>query len=168
MSEPILATKKECEVLVSIDPGVHLSGIAVFKGPTLKGSELAYARLIETDPLLICHLIFMETNVGEYPHEVFIHTVVEKPQVYRKSPGDRNDLIDLAVAAGMLGGRFKNRKYVLPREWKGNVPKEIMNDRVLTKLTEDEKSKIEYPKRKSLSHNVLDAVGIGLWALKRL
>lgn len=54
-----------------------------------------------------------------------------------------------------------------PVQWKGSVPKEIHNARVLARLSDAELRAI--PKLpKSKLHNVIDAIGLGLWALGRM
>jgi hypothetical protein len=103
------------------------------------------------------------------------HTTIaiEKPQVYTQSKlkGDPNDLITLALMAGatcaVLGKKTQVAEY-LPRQWKGQVPKEIMANRIAGKLSQTEHGVIEMPRAKSYRHNVWDAVGIGLHHLKRI
>lgn len=136
---------------VSIDPGVNASGIA-----TWRGNQLIAARYYKPS--------------GQW---VGYSLVIEKPQIYqgRKQKGDPNDLIDLAIEVGVLSTLFSDGTVTLvkPREWKGQVPKEVMLKRILSKLTADELQLIKgLGLSKSQSHNVVDAVGIGLWALGRL
>ena len=61
-------------------------------------------------------------------------------------------------------------RFVSPAAWKGQVPKKIHHPRILRSLSEVEREIVLdvldlLPA--STRHNVLDAVGIGLWALKR-
>ena len=51
---------------------------------------------------------------------------------------------------------------VKPAEWKGQVPKKIMNERVLSKLSAQERAIVKD------NHNAIDAVGLGLHVLGRL
>lgn len=103
--------------------------------------------------------------------------MIEKPQIYRatKSQGDPNDLITLAVMVGQYWERASSRGaisclLVLPSEWKGQVPKQIHEKRILGALSGQELSRV--PGRSELAaskrHNVIDAVGLGLWKLGRL
>jgi hypothetical protein len=110
--------------------------------------------------------------------------VYEWPQVYRaaRAPGDPNDLLGLvAVGAGVaacleaLAAERNSRDgsltiYTpLPSEWAGQLPKTKSGDpweslrgqRVSSRLSSQERALV--PK----SHDALDAVGIGLWALGR-
>lgn len=85
-----------------------------------------------------------------------------------------SDLLHLARRCGRIEQRYidqgqKEIQLVLPVEWKGSVDKKVMNNRVLKRLTEDEKRKLpRRPRAGDYDHNLLDAVGIGLWKLGRL
>lgn len=94
--------------------------------------------------------------------------VIELPQVYRaaRSKGDPNDLIDLAVTVGryvqILESRAIKVVLVKPRDWKGQVPKEVHHKRILARLSTEEVARL--PKlAASKVHNMLDAVGLALW-----
>jgi len=50
---------------------------------------------------------------------------------------------------------------VKPREWKGQVPKDVHHARLVKTLTPDEMAMVERAAPPSLRHNVLDAIGIG-------
>lgn len=133
--------------LISIDPGKTTTGIARFKGEALVAARLVRVpyqmQFIATDEL-----------------------VVEVPRVYPHSPVDPNDLIGLTLLAGFLAGRTSPDAllwFVYPSDWKGQVPKKIHNKRTLAKLGKQER---EILGEKS-DHNVVDAVGIGLWAIGR-
>ncbi len=99
-----------------------------------------------------------------------IDLVIEVPQVYsgpRKE--DPNDLIDLAgVLGAIVGGlTFGHVEWSpTPREWKGQLPKEISRARVDSKLKPEEKTRIIWP-IKSLCHNVYDALHLGIVYLER-
>lgn len=100
--------------------------------------------------------------------------VVEVPQVYqqRSWKGDPNDLIDVAVVAGRIAQEFGDGaevRLVRPHAWKGSVPKDVMLRRIENRLDDRERSVLHAAKAPaSLLHNVVDAVGIGLWAIGRL
>lgn len=156
--------------LLAIDPGVH---------------RLAYA-LFEHEHLIHCGLL----NLGDAPASMVAAIVnltrnlqaksyvIEVPQVYqaKRQATDANDLIDLAQVVGVCVAAAIGRDYTAsirqprPHEWKSNVPKDIQNKRDLARL---DLAEIEVYKhgingiRKSWQHNVIDAVGIGLWALNR-
>ena len=150
--------------LLAVDPGVRAQGWALFVGDRLTQCGLAS---VETQPLLHDALLELHNALGNVDK-----LVVEIPQVYqqRHLKGDPNDLIDVAVSVGMVVATMphKELKLVRPRDWKGTCPKKIHNQRVLALLTEKENSVLNtcgvIP---SLRHNVIDAIGIGQWALRR-
>lgn len=85
--------------------------------------------------------------------------------IYPQSKGDPNDLLRVAEVSGALAWDFTNVYWYEARKWKGQVPKAVMGKRILKCLTEEE-LKVLGPLAKN--HNVLDAVGIGLYHLGRL
>jgi hypothetical protein len=96
------------------------------------------------------------------PHRL----VVEVPRIYphsRDQKGDLNDLLELAGVVGALTGVFSVVSFVYPADWKGQLPKKVMNDRVLMTLGLDEGDALVHH-----DHNTLDAIGIGLHDLGRL
>lgn len=112
-------------------------------------------------------LAMAQATILEVPKHV--HTLVlEVPQVYRGPRVDPADLIELAGVDGALTSAVLADKSVgfLPREWKGQVPKEIHHERVLKKLTADELSNMQLPAA-SLVHNVMDAVALGLFYVEK-
>lgn len=155
--------------LIAIDPGLNGCGLAMFD------DLLVYATYVkETEGLTHPNnkLLNMQTRINDMIGGVcgFNYQVVcELPQVYTqgKLKGDPNDLINLALIVGGIHANYKTQ-LVKPREWKGQMPKEVCNQRVLSKLSPEEKEVIDKKIPKSLLHNTLDAVGIGLWALGRL
>lgn len=100
--------------------------------------------------------------------------VIERPQVYsaRHWKGDQADVIDTALRAGVLAERMRMRagvnrflveRFPSPQEWKGQVPKHVHNQRVISKLSAEERQLIRVG---SNTHNVIDAIGLALWALE--
>ncbi len=151
--------------LMSIDPGKGVCGWAKFQDSNGR--------------LLACGLVRGKT-FGDMSFEIkrtlgntyVDRLVVEKPQVYQQRmwKGDPNDLIDVAIVGGMAAqaidfGIFED---VTPRKWKGTRPKKVCNKLTLDTLDDGE---LEVYRSidvfASLRHNVLDAIGIGLWRLGR-
>ena len=140
-----------------IDPGKHAFGWALFEG-----THLAACAYTKREAL---------TNLRSLVVAAPFVVRIERPQIYPHSKGDPNDLIDIAIFCGEAAYAFRayEVEFVLPHAWKGSVPKKVMTDRILNRLTAVERQIVEAcgcPKSKI--HNVLDAVGLGLWRLKRL
>jgi hypothetical protein len=155
--------------LVSLDPGLrgcgvawwHANGslahVAYLRNPVKKGDGPA---------------AWMGYTKGVYHTLQVEHFISEVPQVYRAgaSKGDPDDLIQLAGVVGVFACLFHATTYtgVKPREWKGQVPKDVHHARLVKTLTPEELAMVEASAPPSLRHNVLDAVGIGrYWFTKR-
>jgi hypothetical protein len=161
-------------MIASIDPGISGSGLAIFDQ-----DKLVFARYIpntqnKTIPL---HLrvrtmgMLLVDQIQRYPHNTI---VTECPQIYpnktAKGSDPTHDLIPLAQIGAIVAGKLSNCcwEQVYPKEWKGQVDKLPMNKRVLARLDEEEREKIDWATTASLDHNILDAIGIGLHYLNRL
>jgi hypothetical protein len=96
--------------------------------------------------------------------------VIELPQSYPSHPVPPNDLITLAFLAGRYAGRVPEGtevQTVFPHEWKGNLPKDVCAARVRARLSKEELALVkacDVPEKQK--HNVLDAIGIGLFAFR--
>jgi hypothetical protein len=77
--------------------------------------------------------------------------------------GNPQILVELNGIAGHVGNMW-----VEPGTWKGRLPKEIHQPRILATLTPEELALVMAVKPPSLRHNTIDAVGIGLYHLGRL
>ena len=144
---------------VAVDPGCEAMGWAIFHDHELVHCGLARGKswydTARDLPTVVKHVDLL---------------VVEHPQHYPKSPVDPNTLIKLGFNLGAAAVHFRPVKIVTPtpREWKGQTPKDIHNARVLRKLNDLERERFRGVTIVSLQHNVLDAIGLGLWSLGRL
>lgn len=162
--------------ILAIDPGLQACGWAIFENSKLAACGLARPvksmQPIEMMKEIIDQVtLAWEQNVGHSAHPDIL--VAERPQIYQVGKGDPNDLIPLAILDGAVWQATEARgvMYPLPREWKGQVPKDVMNKRTLDKLSEKEYSVVkENLSRmpKSLHHNAIDAIGLGQWAIGRI
>lgn len=152
--------------LLAIDPGVVGLGWANFCGGVLRSAGLIEHLLPDGLGQLLGRFRLMGV--------LGMTVVVEIPQVYpqRLQKGDPNDLISVALVAGVAAAVFLpycTPRFVKPHAWKGTVPKDIHNRRIEAALDENErKVLLASTKLKSKRHNVTDAVGLGLWKLGRL
>lgn len=154
--------------VMSFDPGKHSVAWARFND-----GALAEAGLIRFDN---GHGTPDLTQFRATPAWVPTRALIELPQVYgragRGGKGDPNDLIDVAVTVGRIAqaiGPHLTAELVRPRVWKGNVPADVMLARIEKRLDVSELHVVDRaPMPKSLKHNVVDAIGLGLWALGRL
>ena len=144
--------------VIGIDPGVTTGGSWFEDGALVQAGATPADEFLEFDPL------------GGIGPAILI---IEVPRIYpRGGKGDQNDLIDLAVLVGDLRGFYRRAGFttrlVAPRFWKGTTPKPIHNKRVVATLTPAERAFLpKRPRAKTFDHNMLDAVGLGLFQLGR-
>lgn len=106
-------------------------------------------------------------GVGCPPLESACKLAIELPQVYPHSLVPPNDLITLAFLAGRYVGAFGKPEamFIMPHAWKGNLPKNVTENRCRMRLTATElkvTAEAEVVVPKSQHHDMWDAVGIGI------
>lgn len=142
--------------LLACDPGKHAVGLSIWDDGKLLFVE--YCEFASHSDLA--------ADLTTWAPDV---VVCEIPQVYRQSlhEGDPNDLIDVAVVAGVCLSCARESIAVRPHAWKGGVPKDIHNKRVLAKLDDAGRALVAAVKPAAKRHNAIDGVGIGQWYLER-
>ena len=143
--------------LLSIDPGKKNIAFAYFQEPSYELIDCGY---IEFE-----NLYELREEFRMYSNYVI---VCEVPQVYKLglSKGDPEDLIAVAVTAGACLSLSKVSMAVKPHMWKSNIDKKVHNARTLQDLSGEALRMLTKVKR-SKQHNVLDALALGQWFLKR-
>lgn len=149
-----MAKNKSNCFLLAVDPGAN-TGFATFD-PHGKLQEFGCA-----PPEVIKRKM----------HLVPRFMIIETPEVYAGGQANANNLITLAIRIGGLIEYFETQRAqvttVLPRNWKGSTPKLIFCNRTFEKLWKGHKEKIlTFPKSKQ--HDVLDAIGLGMWFFNRI
>lgn len=163
------------DYLASIDPGKHACGVAVWSLQTYKLIVACWVR----NPFKDEPGVERAHRWGDMARQVAAYLsrwkpygmglILEIPQIYGdKSEKDPNDLLDLAgVQGAIVGATNANVEWSpLPKEWKGQLPKDVSERRVDSKLSHAEKTSIEWP-AKSYRHNVYDAIHLGIVYLER-
>lgn len=151
--------------LISIDPGKSGLGWASFFDSRLIGAGI-FENITDLHKFNYIFVDFLKTREPRI-------VVVEVPQIYQQRhwKGDPNDLVDVAVIVGVVvaaASAYTKPQLVKPHSWKGNRPKATDNMYTLSLLKPDELKVVEdCGVSKSKLHNVIDAVGIGLWKLGR-
>lgn len=146
--------------LVAIDPGVKNLAWAQFEGGSLAICGLSS----EEHPT--AHARAVERLCGLCPD-----TLVLEQMVPRDLP-NAADLIAVSHTGAYVAGALRPTVLLYPtaQEWKGSVPKRIHHPRIAAKLSEAERAvvaEVAVRVQASLLHNVWDAVGLGLWGLRR-
>lgn len=151
-------------IVMAADPGLRGCGVAVFDDARLIWA--GYARSAERTVRGPAAWQAAALAVVEcYPLGLDV-LVVEYPQIYRGMYAA--DLVEITGVVGAVVGQYEGRCQevvgYLPRDWTMGVPKEVRHARLEKDLSEEEWAAIE--DAGALTHNVLDAVGIGLFYLK--
>lgn len=154
--------------LVAVDPGTTQAGVAVFD----QVNCLLRVRLIAPPkkyalPVRMTLAVQEAAQMASELGVVRFRGVVEQPRKYPGSPEDPNDLIKLGEIGGLILGTFRPQEVMnpTPTDWKPSIPKDKFAPRILQELSADERRR---GGELLDNHNVVDAVGIGLWALGRL
>lgn len=161
-------------LLFACDPGTQVAGLAAFRDKRLVAAwrvkssgdtpEARVRSAVAQTLALISH------GVPRDPVEP-VGGICEMPQVYKHGPGAQVDpdnilLLTLVVGGVLCGSAPLEWRLIKPAAWKGQVPKKVMNARVLGKLDDDERELVRT--QANNDHNTVDAVGLGLHALSRL
>lgn len=147
--------------LLTLDPAKTATGWAVFcQGTLQQAGGWKYSR---KDPY---YQVRLRELFAFYPID---RVLIERPQAAWKGKAD--DQITASLYSGVLLGtslqRGKEGAVIRPRDWKGNLPKEVHHMRACKKLTQDEADIIRRGRCKtwikSNETDMLDAVVLGLW-----
>lgn len=164
--------------LIAVDPSLRTTGVAIFRGPTLERAFLvknpSKARGAEGWKDMSYAVAVQVSG-----HEADPETLVIETQ-HKHHKGRIQDYTELAHATGAIVGALYADKYetVTVSEWKGSLPKRISNRRTVDALSGTDLRAIEgydYALTVKLNtlpesapiRNVLDAVGIGLYFLRK-
>lgn len=159
--------------MISIDPSIRAMGWADFLDDKVVYCGLVRSKAKLPEDAVRDQLSMFIKQCHSYPKKL----VIELPQVYdpKKWKGDPNDLIWVSVLCGALIGHFSKADTLIyrPAQWKGQLPKEVVQMRVEETLSQEEIDLVlwtmnyhKYPNY--LRHNIWEAIGLGLVALNRL
>jgi hypothetical protein len=167
---PLLGTLERRELMpgevIAVDPGTRQCGYAVFVGgaPVYCGLVKSKASTVETRAIDMA-VQLLEAYALSEPL-----IVVERPVIYPDRRERDNDIVDLALTAGIVGGALAAAGGVLltptPRAWKGSVPKHVHNERTAARCPAAVELVNELPKGQR--NHVYDAVGLALWGMERI
>lgn len=154
--------------MITFDPGKNTGWATFWKG------RLVGCGILECDIDNLKSFIIKAADVYARHTDTSL-TVMEYPQVYTSQNVRQSDVVDLAFIDGVLAGEATHRGHdilrVTPATWKGQMPKKahhamIMDNLELKELQFANVSLQKY--KQSIKHNALDAIGLGLWKLRRI
>jgi hypothetical protein len=134
------------------------SGTIVGRGNRLIAQAIEHGKEVQRRFSLL-HPMPCDRAIGEKPLLTQHRPVNSSPDIITRG----NDLIQTAIRLGVYleACQTSDATLVYPGQWKGQVPKDIHNRRVLAKLTPAERALVPN------DHNAIDATGLLLWALER-
>lgn len=148
-----------------IDPGKFHAGAALFERSLLVKADVLFTKT--QNPAQACKELADEAlrMVGAQKVDKI---ACERPSVWTQGGGrgNPNHLLDLMATNGAIFDAVPAdwRTYITTNDWKGQVPKSVMEIRIRKRLGEEETRVLGLVS----DHNAIDAVGIGLWDLGRL
>lgn len=150
------------------DPGVLASGLAVFENDRLTEAEAVIIRPAVTRPI---QWSLMATSVAEHVGKVDLFAF-EQMQTRKGKEAAHTDLIELSIISGIVVGLLSVRFLNVPANtWTKGRQKPVNHARIREILEPEElrvlDTAIRLCPRKENHKEILDAVGIGLYALRR-
>lgn len=163
--------------IFSVDPGLQGTGIAFFPSSRVacpqwtsvipranKGDWIARAR---TMTLEVKALLASEVCAGKnYGRAVFVCEMMEMHQSARaqmmwKSGDFQHTLVFIGMMCHAVRKMVHEIKLVKPSEWKGQLPKPVAERRIRKIIGEEVAAEL------GIRSHAWDAVGIGLWQMKK-
>jgi len=147
--------------VLSIDPGLRKCGCALWSpNGTLRRAWTARARGSARGPMAWVKMV----DAIKIAPDISV-LVCEQMQVYSERRENADDLLELTGVLGALAWRFKGAEMrgFKPAEWKGQVPKHVMQARLKKRLTSAELKVMA----KNCTHDAWDAIGIGAYHFRK-
>ena len=139
---------------LAIDPSINFCGTADFKGKQLFHSELLQPDHVGKQGTYLdkCVDIYNQLEAISELYDVLILEIPEHWGAAGYLSRESGAIFKVTFLCGMIF-TLPNVTTYTPSEWKGQLPKEVVRNR-LAKI---------YPKvvTKKLNHNIMDAIGIG-------
>jgi hypothetical protein len=156
-------------ILMAIDPSINNLGVAIFAGKKLVGAELLHPEKIykSEEHYVRSYSLFLQNKqyIKDFEVEKIICELPEYWAVGGYAARESGAIFKLTFICGMIYTLFSKDfvvEFVVPRAWKGQLPKDVVRYRLTShyvKKTKDYTSD-EWEK---LDHNVVDAIGVGHW-----
>ncbi len=157
--------------LVALDPGKRYSGIALFVGGRLKAAarpapgEAARCADAELAAMTGRAVVAWARRMAKGPFDAVAEHMVARGASFKTT-----SLLELCTVAGWLCGAADSAQLVPVSTWKSNYKKAVVHGWIAKELDAEEEAVLGAavaqlnPRERG---DVLDAVGIGLWALGR-
>ena len=154
-------------IILSIDPGLRHSGMAVHDDGTLTFAALIKSPC-KTERGPVAWVAMAKAIADAFPLIPDV-LVVETMKIYRHGPQDPDDMLELQGVTGATCGLIPAGRYVnyLAKTWTDGVPKDVRTRRIQATWAPEDEEAVEWP-AESLKHNVYDAIGLGRYAVRQI
>lgn len=163
------------ECFLAIDPSINNMGIAVYEHEKLRHYELLRPNQeVRDEGIFIkkCLSMVNEINILIDKYDVQ-HLVLEVPEHWAVAGFNARESGSMTKLMFLCGGIFTHFNMITvpvhtlhPREWKGQLPKDVVRKRLKKHMVPKYFTVTEWMK---LDHNIMDAVVIGqFWILGRI
>ena len=155
--------------LLAIDPGTRFLGWAGFVGGKLRGAGCSHSPAGDWRT----HVENMKIHVWAVTRSVLGADIVALESMTVRggdAPTPPQDLINVQTVGCLVARSFSENVVLLtPSDWKATIKKSVHHPRILAALDETERGIVGCACDRAGAHakEILDAVGIGLYYLKR-
>lgn len=168
-------------MLLSVDPGKHVGGFAIFEDSTLIKAGVLHFNNDNEEAAALGHKLacFADGREGTWKR-----LQIERMTLRRGKLEAVNNVIRLTELAGIFAGSFRvtcgieedlgapELSYIEPGRWTGGYNKTQNHPRIVARLNREGELTAMHDALRGvpkINHKeVLDAIGIGLWTLRRL
>ena len=144
--------------VMAIDPSINFMGVAVFEGKKPIFWRLLRPESVLKDEIQKCVDLYNKVYdlSDEYKPDLIVLEQPDHWAVAGFEARESGSIQKLVFLCGMLF-TLGNVQLVLPRKWKGQLPKNVVRNRLMPLYPDiiDEK----------LDHNIVDALGIAHWRI---
>lgn len=153
--------------LLTVDPGLHAIGLALWTAPVDGELVRAWAVRGAKDGRGPAAWATFARDL-DFDIELQGHVVVETMRVYPGAREDPDDMLELSGVAGVVVGVLASRGWtaegVRAAEWNGQVPSTVRRSRTQTWVLERGwQSRVDLRTTARFQQDVWSAVGIGRW-----
>ncbi len=151
--------------IISIDPSINFCGYAIHKNKELINYGLLrsltkHKDFIEKSIYMVDKIKDLITSIQSLKNNLII--VTEIPQYWGVAgymARESGAIYKLMFLCGMIVSLKKNVVTLTPNDWKGQLPKDVVNNRLREIYTNINIAKI--------NHNIVDAIGIGYYYINK-
>lgn len=151
--------------LLAIDPGVRAQGACLFGNERLIDARCTIGKGYGSLPNLVNFHVNATAGFWTLRPDVCVELMRDRKAV------PANDLIDVQACGMAVAGACRSKIHLYPATgWKASVPKTVHHKRIRTVLDLDELEVLDRALAVTPEDNrkeILDALGIGLFHLKR-